>query len=56
MSLKNLNCGGWYIGSPDWIKIEKTTINPINKKSIKCFQQVVTVVLNREKIGKNPEK
>ena len=34
---KNLNCGG-NIGSPDWIKIEKTTINPINKKGNKCFQ------------------
>ena len=26
----NLNCGGSYINSPDWIKNKKATINPIN--------------------------
>ena len=28
----NLNRGGSYIDSPDWIKIKKATINPITKK------------------------
>ena len=28
----NLNRGGSYIDSPDWIKNKKTTVNPINKK------------------------
>ena len=28
----NPNRGGSYIDSPDWIKIEKTTINNVNKK------------------------
>ena len=28
----NLNSGGSYIDSPDWIKDKKATINPINKK------------------------
>ena len=28
----NPNHGGSYIDSPDWTKIEKATINPINKK------------------------
>ena len=28
----NLNRGGSYINSPDWIKNKKTTVNPINKK------------------------
>ena len=28
----NPNCGGSYIGSLDWIKSKKATINPINKK------------------------
>ena len=28
----NPNRGGSYIDSPDWIKNEKATINPINKK------------------------
>ena len=26
----NLNHGGWYIDSPDWIKNKKAIINPIN--------------------------
>ena len=33
----NPNCRGSYIGSPDWIKNEKATINPINNKDNKCF-------------------
>ena len=33
----NLNRGGPYIDSPDWIKEKKATINPINKKDNKCF-------------------
>ena len=45
----NLNRGGSYIDSPDWIKSEKATINPINKKDNKCFQYAVTVALNHEK-------
>ena len=28
----NPNRGGSYIDSPNWIKIEKTTINNVNKK------------------------
>ena len=35
---------------------QKTTINPINKKYSKCFQYVVTIALNHDKIGKNSEK
>ena len=31
----NSNRGGSYIDSPDWIKILKTTLNPINKKDNK---------------------
>ena len=42
------NCGGSYIGSPDWIKNKKATTNCINKKDTKCFQCVVTVRLNNE--------
>ena len=52
----NLNCGGLYIDSPDWIKNKNTTINPINKKDHKCFQCTVTVALNHKQIGKNPER
>ena len=52
----NLNRGGSYIDSPDWIKNKKATINPINKKYNKCFQYVVTVVLNYEEIKKDPQR
>ena len=31
----NLNGGGSYIDSPDWIKNKKATINAINKKDNK---------------------
>ena len=48
----NLNRSGSYIDSPDWIKIKKATINPINKKDKKCFKYAVTVVLNYEEIKK----
>ena len=33
----NLNRGGSYIDSPDWIKNKKTAINPINKKDNNAF-------------------
>ena len=41
----NLNLGGLYIDSLDWIKNKKATINPINKKqqqmfSIRCNSRV----------------
>ena len=44
------------IDSPDWIKTKKAAINPINKKGNKCLQHAVTVAVNHEKIGKNPER
>ena len=52
----NLNRGGLYMDSPDWIKNKKATINPINKKDNKCFQYAVTVSLNYEEIGKRAER
>ena len=52
----NLNCGGSYIDSPDWIKNKKTTVNRIKKKYNKCFQYVVTVALNYEEIKKRSPK
>ena len=52
----NLNCGGTYIDSSDWIKNKKATKNPSNKKDGKWFQYAVTVALNHKKIGKNAER
>ena len=39
----NANRGVSYKDSPDCIKNKTATINPINKKIIKCFQYVVAV-------------
>ena len=36
--------------------MEKAKINPINKKDNKCFQYALTVALNHDEIGKNPER
>ena len=52
----NSNRGGSYIDSPDWIKIKKATINPINKNDNKCFQYTVTIALNHEEIGKKSQR
>ena len=51
----NLNCGGSYRYSSDWIKIKKPTINPINEKDNKYFQYAVTVALNLEELRKDPQ-
>ena len=50
--IKNLNCGGSYIDSPDWIKNKKATINFINYND-KSFQLARTVALNHKEIGEN---
>ena len=52
----NPNRVGLYIDSSYWIKNKKETTNPINKKVKKRIQYVVTVTLNHDKIGKNPER
>ena len=49
----NLNRGGSYIDSPDWIKSNKKSIN---KKDSKCFQDAVTVALNHEEIKRDPQR
>ena len=51
----NLNRGGSYIDSPDWIKNKKATINPQNKDN-ECLKYAIAVALNNEKINNNPEK
>ena len=52
----NLNRGGSYIDSTNWIKNKKASINPINKKDNRCFQYVVTVALNHEEIKKDTQR
>ena len=50
-----LNGGGPYIDSPKWWKDKKATLNPKNKDD-RCFQCVVTLALNYQKIKNNPER
>ena len=52
----NLDRGGSYTDSPDWIKNKKETINPSNKKYNICFQYAITVALIFEEIVKYTER
>ena len=51
----SLNRGGSYIESAKWIKDKKSTVNPKNN-DYKCFQYAVIVVLNHDKINKDPQR
>ena len=51
----SINRNGSYIDSPKWLKDKKSTINPINN-DYNCFQYVVTLALNLDKIRKKPTK
>ena len=55
-SIKNSNCGGSCIDSPEWITNKKVTINPINKNNNKCIKYAVTAALNHVKIKKKIHK
>ena len=50
-----INRGGSYIESPKWLKDKKSTINPKNNDD-KCFQYIVTLALNLDKIKKDPQR
>ena len=43
---------GSYIKSPEWLVHKNATINPKNEKDNKCFQYVITIALNYNKIEK----
>ena len=51
----NLNKGGSYIDSPNWIKHKKATTNPKNKDN-ECFKYALTIVLYHERIKKYPKR
>ena len=51
----SINRGGSYIGSPQWLKNKKSTINPKNNDN-KCFQYAVTLSLNLNRIDNHPER
>ena len=51
----NSKRGDSYIDSPNWIKMNKGTINPKNEDN-KCFQYAATVTLNYDEIKWNSER
>ena len=51
----SLNRGGSYIDSPKWLKNKEVTINPKNDDD-DCFKYALTVALNHEEIGSNPQR
>ena len=51
----SLSRGGSYIDSPQLLKNKKATINSKNNDD-RCFQYVLTVALNYEKIKKDPQR
>ena len=51
----SLNRGGSYIDSPEWLKNKGVTINPKNDDD-DCFKYALTVALNHEEIGSNPQR
>ena len=51
-----LNRGGSYIETPNWVKAKKTTINPKNTTDDYCFAHSVVIALYHKQIGKNPQR
>ena len=51
-----LKRGASYIEFPKWIANTKATINPKNTKNNKCVRYSITVALNHQEIGRNPQR
>ena len=51
----SLKRGRSYIDSPKWLKNKGATINPKNEDD-ECFKYALTVALNHQNIGKNPQR
>ena len=49
-----MNHGGSYIYSPEWAKNKKATTDPKNDDD-NCFQHVIRVVRNHERIKTDPK-
>ena len=52
----SLKRGESYVDSPKWLKDKRATTNPKNKKDSKCFKYAITVALNHQRIGNNPQR
>ena len=50
-----LKRGGSCIKSPIWIRNKAATINPKNKDDSNCFQCAITVALDHQDMGNNPQ-
>ena len=53
---KEVKRGSSYIKAPDWLKRKGATINPKNTKYNYCFMYAITIALNHEEIGRDPER
>ena len=51
----DLQRGGSYIPTTDWIKTKKPTINPKNINDVYCFMYATTIALYNKELGTNPE-
>ena len=51
----DLQRGGSYIPTTDWIKTKKPTINPKNINDVYCFMYAATIALYNKELGTNPE-
>ena len=51
----SLKRGKSYIKSPEQLKNKRATINPKNNDD-NCFQYAITVALNHQNIGRNPQR
>ena len=51
----SISRGESYIDSPQWLKNNKSTINPKNN-DYKCFQYAVTLALNLDRINSHSQR
>ena len=51
----SLKRGESYIDFSEWLKNKRATINSKNKDN-ECFKHAITVALNHQNIGKNPQR
>ena len=52
----DLKRGSSYIPPPTWFKEKNAAINPQNTKDNYCFMYGVTIALNHQEIGANPQR
>ena len=48
--------GGSHIKSTEWLRNTRAAINVKNKDDNNCFQYAITIALNHQSIGNNPDR